>query len=193
MGVDVEIPFVWTEVALVAIWVLVRGIKCLARGRIDWKQELIGLLMLVNLMVIVRFTMFPFWRLNGEVRPLLFNPDKILPFRMNLLPLYNIFWTYIDIEMLINVFGNILLFVPTGAILPIVYPKLDSYGKVMRVAALMSLTIEVVQLLFYTRTTDVDDFILNMLGVTIGYIIFYWARGKIRAKAQAKDRESIPA
>ena len=40
----------------------------------------------------------------------------------------------------------------------------------------MSLTIEILQLPFADRTSDVDDLILNTLGVAIGYILYLTVR-----------------
>lgn len=190
----VQIPYLWAEATLVVVWLVVRAVVCARRGSIDRRRELRSLLMLANLMFIVRFTMFPFWRVNGQVEPLVFDSAQILPFRLQPYPLYNVLLSYLDLDMLINLFGNVLLFIPTGAILPIVYPKLDSFWKVFRVGFLMSLAIEAAQLLFYLRTTDVDDLILNCLGVAIGYAIYRRLRRQAlqHAPSEQCDRSQGP-
>ena len=71
-----------------------------------------------------------------------------------------------------NVIGNMVLFIPTGILLPIVYGNLDNPWKVGITGALISLSIEILQLPFASRATDVDDLILNTLGVIVGYGIY---------------------
>ena len=70
---------------------------------------------------------------------------------------------------LINFLGNIILFMPFGFIIPLLWKASDK--KVIVVGFCSSLFIEICQL-FLTRGTDVDDLILNTLGVIIGYTIY---------------------
>ena len=71
-----------------------------------------------------------------------------------------------------NVIGNVAMFIPTGIVLPIVYRRLNSLWKVAAVGAFISLCTEILQLPFPSRASDVDDLILNTLGVVVGYGIF---------------------
>ena len=64
------------------------------------------------------------------------------------------------------------MFVPVGILLPIAYPRLNTCAKVVGTGALISLAIELVQLPFYTRVTDINDLMLNTLGVAIGYGVY---------------------
>ena len=77
---------------------------------------------------------------------------------------------------LANVIGNFSMFIPSGAVLPIVYRKLDSFRKVAGAGILLSLCIELLQLPFFQRTTDIDDLILNTAGVMVGYGIYSLVR-----------------
>ena len=56
--------------------------------------------------------------------------------------------------------------------LPVVYKKLDSFGKVIAAGAFISLCIESLQLPFASRASDIDDLILNTFGVAVGYGIY---------------------
>ena len=56
--------------------------------------------------------------------------------------------------------------------MPIVYKRLDHFGKVIAAGAFLSLCIELIQLPFADRVTDIDDLILNTLGVAIGYGVY---------------------
>ena len=74
--------------------------------------------------------------------------------------------------MIWNVVGNMIMFIPTGIVLPVVYKRLNCFWKVVVVGAAISLCIELLQLPFASRATDVDDLILNTMGVAVGYGIY---------------------
>ncbi len=146
------------------------------QGRIDWKREAVLLLMYVNLAVIIRFSFFPKTRVNGRVQPLLFDAAAAFPFRVNLIPFVNLF-DYDNMRSLLwNVVGNTAMLIPSGIILPIVYRKLDSFWKVAAAGAMLSLCIELLQLPFSARASDIDDLILNTVGVMLGYGIYRLAK-----------------
>ena len=64
------------------------------------------------------------------------------------------------------------MFIQSGIVLPIVYKGLDTFWKVILAGSGISLCIEIIQLLFCVRATDIDDLILNTTGVIIGYGIY---------------------
>lgn len=168
-----------------AAWLLVRIAISVRRGRIDWRHELLSLMMLVNVAVILRFTMFPFDMVDGQVQPLPFDPALAFPPRLNLVPFAEFFTYDSKRDTLINIIGNCAMFVPSGIMLPIVYPKLDSFAKVIGVGALLSLVLELTQLPFHTRVTDVNDLMLNVAGVTIGYGLYMLLKGLARGGRKA--------
>ena len=179
----IRISFLAGELFFTGIWLLARLFIWLRQKRIDWKCEAVLLLMYINLAVILRFTFFPMARVGGKVRPLLFDPAKIYPFRVNLRPLTDLLDYKSRREMLLNVLGNAGMFVPSGIVLPVVYKKLDSLWKVTAVGFLLSLCIELLQLPFSVRATDVDDLIMNTLGVMLGYGIYALVRALKNRKA----------
>lgn len=69
----------------------------------------------------------------------------------------------------LNFFGNILMFIPLGFLLPVLSRRFQKVGNAVLVCAGTSLTIEILQL-FLTRGTDIDDLILNTLGGLIGFL-----------------------
>lgn len=150
------------------LWLMIRAVINLRQKNIHWKRELELLLAYVCIIVVVRFTFFPF----ESLAPLVFDPSRILPLNLNLIPLINLF-DYPDTKAIIlNVAGNIAMFIPLGIIWPYVFKKLYTPFKVISSGVLFSLCIEVLQLPFRSRVTDVDDLILNSLGYVIGYGIF---------------------
>ena len=72
----------------------------------------------------------------------------------------------------INILGNIILLVPFGFLLPFVFQKL-SWKKILIVATVVPLIIEVLQTVLHRGIFDIDDVILNGLGVMIGYGIYH--------------------
>lgn len=70
---------------------------------------------------------------------------------------------------LINIVGNIILFVPLGFCIPLLWNI--SYNKVMLIGLCYTLFIELTQM-FMPRVSDIDDVILNCVGVMIGIIIY---------------------
>lgn len=69
-----------------------------------------------------------------------------------------------------NLTGNIIGFVPFGFILPLLLSKFHSFKKIGIATFCLSLTFEILQLIFRFGSFDVDDLILNTLGGMIGYI-----------------------
>ena len=67
--------------------------------------------------------------------------------------------------------ANILLFLPVGFLLPVLYRRCQTFVRSASMGFLFSLSIELMQL-FCLRATDVDDLITNTLGCAIGYGIF---------------------
>lgn len=74
-------------------------------------------------------------------------------------------------HILINIIGNIVMFIPFG-FLGWIYPKYQSF-KILILDFLTILTI-VEGLQYFTKlgVFDVDDFILNTFGVWIGFVIY---------------------
>ncbi|WP_010532494.1 VanZ family protein [Lentibacillus jeotgali] len=76
-----------------------------------------------------------------------------------------------------NTFGNILLFIPMGILLPILIAKRIKFS--LSVIPLFSLTIETLQYFTQLGVFDVDDIILNTLGGYLGFLIFVlFSKGK---------------
>lgn len=176
-----EISFLTAELVFTAVWLMLRIIVWVRQKKIDWKREAVLLLMYINLAVIIRFVFFPKTRVDGHIQPLVFDPAAAFPFRVNLIPFVNLLDYDNTRDLVWNIVGNAAMMIPTGIILPIVYKELDSFGKVMAVGALISVGTEILQLPFASRATDVDDLILNLLGVAVGYGIYAAFRKRKRS------------
>ena len=150
----------------------IRIIVCLKNKQCDWKRELQLILVYICIVVVVRFTFFPFAKADGKIQSLIFDIATMWPFRINWIPFVNLF-DYPDTrDILINVIGNTAMFVPLGIVWPIVFKELDTHTKIIAAGIGCSLLIEVLQLPFYVRVSDIDDLILNSLGYLAGYGIY---------------------
>ena len=69
----------------------------------------------------------------------------------------------------INLFGNVIMFIPLGFLLPRVFAKVNRFGKVLLTTALVITAVEIIQLLTLVGSCDVDDLLLNVIGAAIGY------------------------
>lgn len=83
-------------------------------------------------------------------------------------------------EAAVNLAGNIAVFIPLGAMIPAVFPRLSSLKRFITAALCIPLVIECMQLVFMVGCFDVDDIILNVFGLLIGYGIYALLRASIR-------------
>lgn len=70
----------------------------------------------------------------------------------------------------LNIYGNILLFLPMGIMLPKLFPKVRRYILFLAVLS-MTVLAELTQLLIGVGRFDIDDIILNLAGAVIPLII----------------------
>nr|WP_263323746.1 VanZ family protein [Neobacillus sp. Marseille-Q6967] len=114
-----------------------------------------------------------FWRSNNFV------PFKTIYFYLFLADLN----TGIKIE---NLVGNVIGFAPFGFILPLLSKKFLNLKSITLATLSLSLTFEVLQLVFEFGSFDVDDLILNTLGGILGYIpirvYYFFKRPKKKRK-----------
>jgi len=174
------VPFWAGQLIVVLGWLLFRFVRCRKTKVFNWKSEAIQLLFLVNLLVIYRMTFHPFEKLYGKVQPLLYESATAWPFRMNLVPFVNLTDYETRSSMLLNLIGNTAMFIPTGILTPLIYNR--KFFGTMLTGFLISLTIEIIQLPFAVRASDVDDLILNTLGCLIGYILYALMRALHKKK-----------
>ena len=100
-------------------------------------------------------------------------------YRYNLVPFVEIrrFWTYREqlgaVAFLTNIVGNVLAFIPYGFILPVIFRRLRNGFLVILSGFCVSLCVEVIQLVAKVGSFDVDDLLLNTVGVAAGYLVFF--------------------
>lgn len=173
----IEISYAAMVLVISIMWCINRAIVACKAGKVNWKRELQLLLVYICIVVIVRFTFCPFSKVNGKIQPLVFDIEKAWSFRINLVPFIYLMDYETVREAIINFVGNTFMFVPVGIVWPSVYKVLDKPWKVISAGVGFSLCIEILQLPFYDRVSDIDDLILNSLGFIMGYLIYLGVKG----------------
>ncbi|MGF6375666.1 glycopeptide antibiotics resistance protein [Clostridiales Family XIII bacterium PM5-7] len=75
-------------------------------------------------------------------------------------------------ESLLLIVLNVVLFVPYGILVPLLWKKADSWKRIFIYGILTSFSIEMIQMLFIGRLADIDDLIANTIGCLLGYAFF---------------------
>lgn len=93
---------------------------------------------------------------------------------INIIPFYGILQVIQSGELpyiVLNILGNILMFLPMGFFLPLLWKRLSNVKVVIFFGILISALIEISQL-YICRGTDIDDLILNTVGTFMGYLSY---------------------
>ena len=80
----------------------------------------------------------------------------------------------------INLIGNIVIFIPMGFFLVSIFKSLRNPVSFLFWTALIIVSIECIQLFTLTGSCDVDDFILNFIGVLLGNFLFRLCKKKLQ-------------
>lgn len=179
-----EITYWQMLAGITVVWVIARIIVAIKTKKFSIKRELQLLLVYICIIVIARIVDFPMRHVNGHIGTMKFDINRITPFWINLQPFVHMFDQYNG--WLINIVGNIAMFIPVGIIWPACFKKLDNVWKTVLAGMGFTLFIEVTQLLFYERCSDIDDLILNTVGAFIGALIYF---GVKKAKAKKRKRK----
>ena len=107
---------------------------------------------------------------------------QVLRSNMNLIPFHTIgnYWTVVKrmeytplfYHCVINLGGNILLFIPVGYFLPWLWPALRNFFAFLLTCTLEITLVELLQLVTLLGSLDIDDLILNLFGMILGYLFF---------------------
>jgi glycopeptide antibiotics resistance protein len=88
--------------------------------------------------------------------------------------------------------GNVLMFVPLGALIPLRFPRFDRWPRLVALCAAISVAIEVMQFVIGHHSSAMDDVLLNMLGGAVGYVVMWVTRTAIarRSRPEPSGAES---
>lgn len=110
---------------------------------------------------------------TGEVIRQGLDRANFQPFRT--IDMYVRYWSR-GIRSFENLIGNILVFVPMGYLLPRIFHRAGNVLICMFCGLAVILGIELFQMVTSFGAFDVDDIILNGLGLFIGYLVFLLVR-----------------
>lgn len=108
---------------------------------------------------------------------------KLKPFspRMVLIPFQGMISGPVDTLL------NVLLFVPLGFFLPLLYRKYNHIRQAALTGFLTSLSIEIIQM-FGRGSTDINDLITNTVGTCVGYFLYKLLSNLTRKELRSKFR-----
>lgn len=115
-------------------------------------------------------------------------------YRYNLIPLTEIkrYLHYRNkigsFNVLLNLIGNVLCFIPFGFVIPILTQK-QTMLRMVLLSMLASVMIEILQLVSMLGSCDIDDIILNTFGGLLGYLIFLAGRTAVRHQGRRRHRK----
>lgn len=72
----------------------------------------------------------------------------------------------------INLLGNVVMFLPLGFLPAAIWEKLRKVWKILLLTILIIFLVELTQMLTLVGSFDTDDLILNILGSLLGYWLF---------------------
>lgn len=147
------------------------------------RQPLVRFLFLVYALIMLWLL---FGRSSGWTEGLTYR--EMLQQNMNLTPLLTIknYWYVVRSgsnpalvrHCIINLVGNVVLFIPLGFLLPRIWPKLRNFFLFLLTCTAMILTVEALQLFTLLGSFDIDDVILNLAGMFLGYFLSFCKRKK---------------
>ena len=166
-----EITYIQLFLFITIVWLIIRFAVSIRAKSFSITREIQLLLVYVCIVVIFRFVYFGFHLENGRIPVLKVGLGEDIHDMISIIPFYFLVDRYDG--WLMNIIGNIAMFIPVGIVWPICFRKLDSIKRTISAGAGLSLFIEVTQLFCLGRHTDVDDLILNTIGAAIGAWVFF--------------------
>lgn len=118
-------------------------------------------LLAVYLLILLRITVF-----RSRAYPIDFSVN--LSLFTDLVATYHENGTWMVLYLVI---GNIVWFLPFGFLLPMIWQKLKSF-YIIPLGFLLSLIIEISQLVTGKGMFEIDDLVLNTLGTAVGCLIY---------------------
>ena len=114
---------------------------------------------------------------------------SLIPFKTIVSYLQSIFYSK-NYVAIINIVGNIVLFVPIGFVFSIyIKNRLLNF----MILFMVPICIEILQFIMASGVTDIDDVILNIFGEMIGALLFWlliFLQGKITGKV-SNDKRTV--
>ena len=153
-------------VVIAGIGVVLRTRHMSARGARAYRRKALWMLLVYYLAILSVLLFF-----GG-----LFHVDRVWGSAVNLEPFYTIHRFLIhyqrtgSLSSLSNLLGNIVILIPLGMLLPVMFRPLRRFWLTLPLLALFAVGVEYIQWRTGVGIADVDDSILNFAGAAVGYI-----------------------
>ncbi|MDO5556583.1 MAG: VanZ family protein [Clostridia bacterium] len=158
-------------------------------GKIKNKNALSLFGCFISLSIITMTCFFPFPHQSELIDDIISNNEGVLN---NYIPFHTIYTSFVDAikyhvyqPLLYSIIGNIVLFIPLGFFLSL---GIENKIRILGCICFSSFSIEMFQYFFNSilefnyRSVDIDDFVLNVCGGIIGYIMVYFINEKIKKR-----------
>lgn len=154
--------------------------------RINIKREVPFLLFIPYVSGLLSITAFPKIIINDGIRVI------VGPGSVNLVPFRTILSYFNESPIIFAILfvGNIVMFMPIGFFIPLIWKKRALISTLVGFS--FSLFIEISQL-FVVRNTDIDDLVLNTLGVYIGYLLYMFVQNVINRIKNSRNYSASEA
>ncbi len=172
---------------IVFIYLLIRGIKIIKNRKINLYLEISRLLLMLYIMELISVTLFPMFIIIG-------NKPSFLPITyrqrtysvpINLNPFYYKFDHASVYTIIKNIVGNMFIMLPYTILLAFNFKSMRKWYISISTALLTSISIEMLQFIWQLtmldpgRRTDINDVIQNIIGASIGFILYHFIFRKV--------------
>lgn len=147
-----------------------------AKTKRRWGRILARIVFVLYLVVLAYFLFFSERYGRGDARMYRYNLTPFKEIKRFIQYREQLGWEY----FVVNIYGNILAFLPFGFFLPIISVANRRFMNVALYSFEFSLGIELVQLSFQVGIFDVDDLIMNTIGGILGFILYWLFRRKLK-------------
>ena len=170
--------FIIVALISMALWIIYRLYNVVKNKRINIAREIILFIFFVYFLFLLLLTIFKGGRIefSNQFNSFMYREHGLLGI-INIVPIKENINTFMHSETgmrnsLRNIIGNILVFMPLGFFIPLLFDKFNNLKKVLKVGCLSSLAIELSQLFVGSNVCDIDDVIYNTLGALAGFICY---------------------
>ena len=174
----IESSFIIVALISMALWIIYRLYNVVKNKRINIAREIILFIFFVYFLFLLLLTIFKGGRIefSNQFNSFMYREHGLLGI-INIVPIKETINTFMHSETgmrnsLRNLIGNILVFMPLGFFIPLLFDKFNNLKKVLKVGCLSSLAIELSQLFVGSNVCDIDDVIYNTLGALAGFICY---------------------
>lgn len=164
----ISIPYVYILLILIIIWAIYRTIVLIKSKENNIIREVTINIFFIYFLILINLTICKMGMLKVSIQNKLyinFIPftETVKMFKDNIIGVGNAFY---------NVIGNVILFVPLGFFIPLLFNKKNRVSIILLYGFSTSLLIELIQLITAQNITDIDDIIFNTLGAVLGFYIY---------------------